>query len=113
MSNPWDALADELLPMFKDSVKDFVETLKPEVEAFLKEKAEEAARETWLANFAPTEEERREARSNLRHLKAQVVMEAADKSIIAAARDFSLLGKVFDVAANFLIQYGAKLLKRL
>jgi len=109
MSNPWDALTGELLPLLKSSVSDFVETEKPEVEAFLKEKAGLIAKQTWIS-LNGTDDERAESVNNLRHLKAQVVMEAASLEIVATTAAVKLLGKVFEVVSNFALQYGAKLL---
>lgn len=109
MSNPWDALKSQLLPLLKASVSDFVDAEKPEVSSFLSEKAEQLAKQTWVS-LNGTDEEKAEAISNLRQLKAQVVMEAVDAQILATAAALKLLGKVFDVVVNFTLQYGSKLL---
>jgi hypothetical protein len=109
MSNPWDSLAGQILGTLKDSVSDFVDSTKPEVETFLKEKAVQLARQTWIS-VQGSEAEKLEAIANLRHLKAQVIMEAASLEIVATAKALGLLSKVFDVVANFLIKYGVTLL---
>lgn len=109
MSNQWDDLANQLLGTLKTSVSDFVDAEKPEVEAFLKEKAAQIAKQTWLSQSG-TDEEKAEAISNLRHLKAQVIMQAASLEIVATTAAVKLLGKVFEVVTNFALQYGAKLL---
>lgn len=109
MSNPWDNLGDQLLSTLKSSVSDFVDAEKPEVEAFLKEKSVEVAKQTWIS-LNGSDEEKAEAVANLRHLKAQVIGQAASLEIVATTAAVKLLGKVFDVVANFALQYGAKLL---
>lgn len=109
MSNPWDKLADELLGTLKTSVSDFVDTEKQEVVDFLKQKSVEIAKQTWIS-LNGTDEERSEAVSNLRHLKAQVVGQAASIELVATTAAVKLLGKVFEVVVNFALQHGAKLL---
>lgn len=109
-SQPWDELGSQVLSLLKQSVSDFVSSEKPEVEAFLKDKAQEIARQTWTSLNGASDDEKQVARENLRHLKAQVIMEAADLQIVATAKALGLLSKVFDVAANFLIQYAPKIL---
>ena len=113
MSNPWDELGGQVLSLLKQSVSDFVSSEKPEVEAFLRDKAAEIARQTWISLNGTSEEEKQTARENLRHLKAQVIMEAASLQIVATAKALGLLSKVFDVVANFLIQYAPKILAAL
>jgi uncharacterized protein YfeS len=109
MANQWDALADQLLVTLKSSVSDFIETEKPGLEDFLKQKAQHIAKMTWIS-LNGSDEEKAEAISNLRHLKAQVVMEAASLEIVATTAAVKLLGKVFEVVVNFALQYGVKLL---
>lgn len=109
MANQWDNLASQLLPLLKNSVSDFIDAEKPGLEAFLKEKAEIIAKQTWIS-LNGSDEEKAEAISNLRHLKAQVIMEAASLEIVATTAAVKLLGKVFEVVTNFALRYGATLL---
>jgi uncharacterized protein YfeS len=109
MPNPWDNLVGELLPLLKSSVSDFIDSEKAEVQDFLKAKAEQVAKQTWLS-INGSNEEKSEAVSNLRHLKAQVVMEAASLEIVATTAAVKLLGKVFEVVTNFALKYGVALL---
>jgi uncharacterized protein YfeS len=109
MANQWDALTGQLLETLKSSVSDFVQTEKPEVESFLRAKAEQIAKMTWIS-INGSDEEKAEAVSNLRHLKSQVLMEAASLEIVATTAAVKLLGKVFEVVTNFALQYGVKLL---
>jgi hypothetical protein len=114
MSNPWDGLATELLGTLKTSISDFVDQEKPELEAFLKEKAQDLAKQTWITvDPNAVEADKSIARENIRHLKAQVILEAADLKIVATARAVGLLSKVFETVGNFLIQYGPKILAAL
>lgn len=109
MSNQWDALAGQILETLKASVSDFIDAEKPGVQDFLKQKSQHVAKMTWISQTG-TDEEKAEAISNLRHLKAQVIMEAASLEIVATTAAVNLLGKVFEVVSNFALQYGAKLL---
>ncbi len=111
MSNPWDALSTEVLTTLSDSVKDFVDVQKPEVQTFLREAAQDMAKQTWIS-VSPnsSDDAKEEAKANIRHLKAQVIAEAADLDILATAAAKSLLSKVFETVGNFLIQYGPKIL---
>jgi hypothetical protein len=109
MANAWDSLKQPILDLLKSSVSDFVDTEKAEVQAFLAGKADQIAQQTWLS-VNGTDDEKSEAVSNLRHLKAQVIMEAASQEIVATTAAIKLLGKVFEVVANFVLQYATKLL---
>jgi len=109
MPNPWDKLSGELLETLKISVHDFIDTEKQEVVDFLREKSVEIAKQTWVS-LNGTDEERAEAIGNLRHLKAQVVGQAASMELVATTAAVKLLGKVFEVVVNVALQYGVKLL---
>jgi hypothetical protein len=109
MRDPWEPLADELLPMLEESVRDFLDILSPEVEYFLQEKARQLAKAAWLAHLSPVEAIRKEAKQNLAHTKTQVATEAREKSVASRAEDIRLLKKVFEVFSCFLLQHGAQI----
>lgn len=109
MSNPWDNLTEELLGIIKSSVTDLVDTERPEVEAFLKENAVQAAKQTWIS-LNGSDSDKAEAISNLRHLKSQAVMRAVSLQIIATTAAVNLLSKVMEVVVNFSLTFGRKLL---
>jgi CobQ-like glutamine amidotransferase family enzyme len=109
MSNAWDSLKQPILDLLKSSVSDFVDTEKVEVQSFLAGKADQVAQQTWLS-VNGSDDDKVQAISNLRHLKSQVIMEAASQEIVATTAAIKLLGKVFEVVANFVLQYGTKLL---
>lgn len=109
MPNQWDNLSGQLLETLRASVADFVQTEKPEVEEFLKAKAQQIAKQTWIS-INGSDEDKVEAVSNLRHLKSQVLMEAASLEIVATTAAVKLLGKVFEVVSNFALRYGVTLL---
>lgn len=109
MPNPWDNLTDELFSIIKSSVTDLVDTELPHVEAFLRENAELAAKQTWIS-LNGLEVEKAEAISNLRHLKAQALMRAASLQIVATTAAVNLLSKVLEVVVNFALTSGRKLL---
>jgi uncharacterized protein YfeS len=109
MGNAWDPLVQPLTDILKSSLSDFVDTEKVEVANFIQGKAQLIAQQTWMSSNG-TDDEKSEAISNLRHLKAQVIMEAASQEIVATTAAIKLLGKVFEVVANFALQYGTKLL---
>jgi hypothetical protein len=109
MANQWDDLTGQLLVTLKASLSDFVQTEKPEVEAFLHAKAQQIAKQTWTS-LNGSDDDKVEAITNLRHLKSQVLMEAASLEIVATTAAVKLLGKVFEVVTNFALQYGARLL---
>lgn len=111
MANPWDSLATEVLATLRQSVADLVDLDQAELQSFLKEKAEDLAKQTWITvNPASSEAEKATARENIRHLKSQVILEAMDLKIVATARVVGLLSKVFETVGNFLIQHGPKIL---
>lgn len=110
MSNAWDPMVQPLLELLKSSVQDLVDTGKQEVQDFLKNQAEQYAKQTWISVNASSDDEKAEALDNLRHLKAQVIMDAMDAKLIATARILGLLSKAFEVVGNVLVQYGPKIL---
>lgn len=109
MPNPWDNLTEELFGIIKSSVTDLVDAERPEVEAFLRENAVLAAKQTWISIHG-SEEEKAEAISNLRHLKSQAIMRAASLQIVATTAAVNLLSKVLEVVSNFALQFGRKML---
>lgn len=109
MPNPWDNLTEELFGLIKTSVTDLVDTERPEVEAFLRENAVMAAKQTWIS-LNGSDEEKAEALSNLRHLKSQAIMRAASLQIVATTAAVNLFSKVMEVVANFALTFGRKLL---
>lgn len=110
MSEPWESLKDELVGILRDGVKDFASETKPELQAFLVEKAKDAARWKWESLHADTPEKKLEAETNLRHIAAQVGGEAARLELAATERGKELLKKVLDVGLSALLKLGPKLL---
>jgi arsenate reductase-like glutaredoxin family protein len=106
MSNPWDPLVSQLTPLLKSSLQDLVDLGKQEVQSFITKQAEQYAKQTWLSINASSDDEKAEAVDNLKHLKAQVVVDAMDLQIVASARILGLLTKAFNVVEAFLVQYG-------
>lgn len=113
MTNPWDPLVSQLTPLLKSSLQDLVDLGKDEVQSFIKNQAEQYAKQTWLSVNAPSDDDKAEALDNLKHLKAQVVVDAMDLKIVATARVLGLLTKAFNVIEAFLIQYGPTLIAAL
>ena len=110
MANPWDPLVAQLTPILKSSLSDLVDLGKQEVQDFIQKQAEQYAKQTWLSINAPSDEDKQEAVDNLRHLKAQVIVDAMDLKIVSSAKIISLLTKTFEIVGTFLIQYGARIL---
>lgn len=110
MPNPWDALKDEVLGVLKDEVKEFAADTRPELEQFLKDKAEAVAREKWAELRAIDDDERELARSNLKHLRGQIEGEIARLQLAATERAGALLKKVLETAVGVLIRMGPVIL---
>lgn len=104
MAEPWDALQAELLVVLKDGVKEFLGETRPELEAFLKEKAVEMAREKWRSLNASTESERGVAETNLRHLAAQVGGKVAELKLATTRRAHELIVKLVETTAGILLR---------
>jgi CO dehydrogenase/acetyl-CoA synthase beta subunit len=110
MSNPWDALKDEVSSLLRDEVKDFISETKPELMSFLKDKAETIAREKWAELKATTDDERELARSNLKHLRGQIGAEIARLQLASTERAGALLKKVLETTIGIVIRVGPALL---
>lgn len=111
MADPWSSLYGEVLATLKDGVASFLKDTKPELEAFLKEKALQIAKEKWRSLNAPTDVEREVAEVNLRHLAAQVGGKVVELQLAATKEAQNLLVKVLEVAAGILIRIGPEILK--
>ena len=99
MSKPWDALASEILTTLKDGAKDFIDETKPELQDFMKDRAEDIAREKWTS-INGTGEERLLAESNLLHLYAQVKGEIIRLDYVTTGRAQAMLLKVFEIVIS-------------
>jgi len=110
MVEPWDELKDALVGTLLDGIKDFVSEVKPELQAFIQEKAAQAAKWKWESIRAGSEAERDEAKQNLAHIAAQVGGEAARMELVSGKHAKSLLKKVFDVALSLLVKIAPALL---
>ena len=97
MADEWKSLQDDVLSILKDGVADFSDETKDELTDFLKKKSEQIARNKWNSIQASTEEERSRAKSNLKHLYAQVSGEIARTELVATKRAGDLLLKVLQV----------------
>jgi Mg-chelatase subunit ChlD len=110
MAEPWDALQAELLIVLTDGIKGFLKETKPELEAFLQEKAVEMAREKWRSLNASTESERGVAETNLRHLSAQVGGKVAELKLATTRHAEELIVKLVETAAGILLRIGPGML---
>jgi hypothetical protein len=111
MADPalWASLKDNVLSILKDTAKDIVDVEKPEVVSLLKELAEEGAKQTWLL-VNGSDDEKAQAAGNIRSLKAQAIIDAADGIIVASAHLLVAFSKIIETAGNFLIQNGPAIL---
>lgn len=101
--NLWAPLKDDVLGVLKDAVKDFVDVEKPQVKELLVEVAEEGAKQSWLL-VNGNDAERAQAPVNLRSLKAQVIIAAADAEIVSSKELRSAFIKVVETVGLFLLK---------
>lgn len=111
MADPtdWAALRDDVLGVLKDSVRDFVDVEKEVVKTALTGIAESLAKQTWLS-IRGSDDERAQAPGNIRSLKAQAIILAADTEIVAARELRATFVKVIETAGLFLLRNAPKLL---
>lgn len=112
MSEPWDALKDEVLSLLEEGVRDIASEVRPALQEFLREAALRAAKEKWRSLNAASQEERDIAESNLRHLRGQVVAEARRQQLALTSSAETILAKVLDVVLGALVRIVPRLLER-
>lgn len=105
----WADLKDRNLEILRDAVKDFVDVEKPRVKEILAEVAQDAAKQAWLL-VNGNDAERAQAPGNLRSLKAQVIIAAADAEVVAAKELRSAFIKVVETLGLFLLQNAPRLI---
>ncbi len=114
MADPtsWASLKDDTLKILKDSVSDLVDVEEDEVKEALRDLAEEAAKQTWhLVNGSDAE--KAQAPGNLRSLKAQAIIIAADIMINSSREARAMFLKVIETVGIFLLQNAPKLIAAL
>lgn len=105
---PWEELRDVAADIVKDALKGFVE--RQELDAFVKEKTGDYAKEYWSSLHAATEDERKEHLANLEHLKAQVRGEVARLQISISIEAKNTVGRIMETLAGVLIKLAPKIL---
>jgi hypothetical protein len=110
MSEPWKELQDKVLSILLEETKDFSSELKESAELFMRNQAASIAREKWRQLNAESEEERKIAESNLRHLHGQIGAEIARMQLVATERAGALMEKVISTTISLLLEIGPKLL---
>jgi hypothetical protein len=108
-TNPWSALKDDVLGTLKEAVGDLVDVESAAVKAPLAAIAEDMARQTWLS-VEGTGDEKLQAASNLRSLRAQATIVAAIAVVTGAAELRAAFVKAIETAGIFLLQNAPKLL---
>jgi hypothetical protein len=108
-SSLWEPLKDDVLDVLRDAVKDFVDVEKPEVKALLAEVAEMGAKQTWLI-VNGNDAEREQAPGNLRSLKAHVIIDIADATIVASKELRAAFIKIVETVGLFLLKNAPKLI---
>jgi hypothetical protein len=109
---PWDSLKSDTLQVLKNSVSDLVDVEKDEVKEALSEIAEEGAKQAWLL-VSGSDAEKAQAPGNLRSLKAQAIIVAADVMINASREARAAFVKVVETVGIFLLQNAPKLIAAL
>jgi hypothetical protein len=111
MADPslWSGLKDDVLTILKDAAKDLVDVEKPEVKALLAEVAEEGAKQSYLL-INGNDAEKAQAPSNLRSLKAHVIIDVADGVIVSSKELKAAFVKIIETAGLFLLQNAPKLI---
>jgi hypothetical protein len=105
----WSSLRDDTLSVLKDSLRDFVDVEKEVVKTALTDIAESLAKQTWLS-VRGSDDERAQAPGNIRSLKAQAIILAADTEIVAAKELRATFVKIVETAGLFLLKNAPKLL---
>lgn len=108
-SIPWSSLKDDVLSLLKESVHDLVNVEKDDVKAFLSDIAEQGAKQSWLL-LNGTDDEKAQAPVNLKSLKAQAVIWAADAVILASKELKAAFVKAIETAGLFLLKYAPQVL---
>jgi len=108
MSEPWDGVRDQVFSIVKDALNGFVE--RAEVDAFVREKAQEYSREWWGSIHGASEEEKAEHFSNLEHIKAHVKSEFDRLQIQISVDAKNTIVKILEAVGGILIKVAPKLL---
>lgn len=108
MAEPWDEIKDQVFSIIKDSLKGFVE--KAEVDEFIKEKAQQYAKEWWGSTHAPTDAEKDEHKANLEHLKAQTKAEVARLQIQISVDAKNTIIRILEAVGGMLIKVAPTLI---
>jgi len=106
--NPWDGVKDKTIEIIKDALKGFVE--RAEVDVFVKEKAEQYAREWWGSVHGATEDEKAEHLANLEHIKAQTRAEVDRLQIQISVDAKNTIIKILEAVGGVLLKVAPKLL---
>ncbi len=109
---PWESLKNDTIQVLKSSVADLVDVEKDEVKAALVELAEESAKQAWLL-VNGSDMEKAQAPGNLRSLKAQALITAADVMVNASREARAAFVKVVETVGLFLLQNAPKLIAAL
>ena len=100
----WADLKESNLEILREAVKDFIDIEKPRVKEVLAEVAKDAAKQAWLL-VNGNDAERAQAPGNLRSLKAQVIIAAADAEIVASKELRSAFIKIVESLGLFLLKH--------
>jgi hypothetical protein len=109
MANPWDEVKDAAVATVKDALRGFVDG-NAQVDDFVKDRAEQYAKEWWGSVHAATEAERAEHATNLEHIKAQVKGEFARLQVAIAADARNTVVRVLEAVGGALIRIAPKIL---
>lgn len=109
MADLWEPLAEDILGSLRESVRDLVDTERDDVKEALAEIAKEAARQTWLL-VRGDDAEKAQAPANLRSLKAQAIIVAADVVVNSTREARAEFFRVIETVGIFLLRNAPKLI---
>ncbi len=102
MSEPWEAVADQLKETLIEEGKDFVKDQTEEYKDLMGKIALDIAKQKWIAMKGDTEELRKQAEDNLEFLQNSVENTLMQSQLELADRASNIAGKIMQVALKAL-----------